>query len=161
MRGRHPLAYTLKSADRRQVEQIARDGQVLQRVAKRARALWALDQGERSIEIVHWTGVERTSLWPLWQRYRQRGGEAIFDAPRSGRPRGFSLAAPRRQRTHGVHGPRRVRVAPAPLGLSQFAAGRGGTGRCLFYPLHHGGAHPGRGQSAAPSQPLREDGPAG
>jgi hypothetical protein len=74
MRGRHPLAYTLKSADRRQLEQIARDGQVLQRVAKRARALLALDQGERSIEIVHWTGVERTSLGQLWQRYRQRGG---------------------------------------------------------------------------------------
>ena len=65
MRGRHPLGYTLKTVDRRQLEQIASEGQVLQRVAKRARALLALDRGERMVEIVRWTGVERTSLWYL------------------------------------------------------------------------------------------------
>jgi hypothetical protein len=52
----------LKTADRRQLEQVAGDGQVLQRVTKRAQALLALDRGERIEEIVHWTGVKRTGL---------------------------------------------------------------------------------------------------
>ncbi|MGH8009433.1 MAG: hypothetical protein ACREQ3_20780, partial [Candidatus Binatia bacterium] len=77
MRGRHPLGYTLKTADRRRLAQIASDGQGLQRVAKRARALLALERSERIVEIVRWTGVERTSLWSLWQRYQQRGVEGI------------------------------------------------------------------------------------
>lgn len=72
------------------MEQLTRDGQVRQRVARRAQALWALDRGERVATIVHWPGVERTSLWYLWKRYPQRGMEALFDAPRSGRPRVFS-----------------------------------------------------------------------
>src|SRR5713101_8049099 len=129
MRGRHPFGYTLQAADRRQLQQIASEGQVLQRVARRARALLALDRGERIVEIVHWTGVERTSLWYLWQRYQQRGVEAIFDAPRSGRPRGFSPAATGRHRTHGLHGAQSVRSAPAPLGLSQLATSGGRASR--------------------------------
>src|SRR5262245_27840702 len=48
MRGRYPFADTLKTADRRQLEQVAGDGQVLQRVAKRAQALLALDRGNGS-----------------------------------------------------------------------------------------------------------------
>ena len=69
MRGRYPLAYRLKATERRYLEQVASDGQVLQRVAKRAQALLALDRGERIMAIVHWTGVRRTGLWRLWRRY--------------------------------------------------------------------------------------------
>jgi hypothetical protein len=63
MRGRRPFGYTLKAADRRQLEQVARDGHVLQRVARRAQALLAVGGGERIVDIVYWSGVERTSLW--------------------------------------------------------------------------------------------------
>ena len=92
MRGRYPLAYRLKAVDRRYLEQVASDGQVLQRVAKQAQALPALDRGERIVEIVHWTGMRRTGLWRLWQRYQQRGVTAILDGERSGRPVVFSPA---------------------------------------------------------------------
>jgi len=44
------------------------NGQLTQRVANRARALLALDLGERIDEIVFWLGISRTSLWELWQR---------------------------------------------------------------------------------------------
>jgi hypothetical protein len=127
-RGRYPVAYRLKAADRRSWEQVASEGQVLQRVAKRAQALLALGRGERILEVVHWTGLRRTRLWRLWQRSPQRGAGAIFAAPRRGRPGGFSLPATGHDRTYRLHGPQRLRAAPVPGGLSQLAAGRGGAG---------------------------------
>ena len=159
MRGRPPLAYVLKAADRQRLQQIANDGQVLHRVARRARALLALDRGERIVEIVHWMGVERTSLWQVWQRYQQRGVEAIFDAPRSGRPPVFSPSATGHDRALRLHGPQRLRGAPAPVGLPQLATGGGGAGRRPLYPLHHRSSPPGGGQFAAAPQSLLEDGP--
>jgi len=54
MRGRKPFAYRLCEAERRYVQAILVDGQRLQRVANRARALLALDRGERLVDIAHW-----------------------------------------------------------------------------------------------------------
>lgn len=125
MRGRKPGKYPLKAADRQLLEQVARYGQGQQRVARRAQALLALDRGERIVDIVYWSGVERTSLWYLWQRYQQRGVEAVVDAARSGRPRVFSPAAAGRHRTRGVHRSARLRGAGVPVGLSHLAASRG------------------------------------
>lgn len=95
MRGRGPFEYHLRKADRRYLQEIADDGQVIQRVAYRARALLALDRGERIVVIVHWLGLSRTGLWCLWRRYQQRGVEAIFDDQRSGRPATFSPSGAR------------------------------------------------------------------
>jgi Winged helix-turn helix len=161
MRGRKPCGYTLKATDRQQLEQLARDGQGRQCVARRAQVLLALDRGERIVDIVHWTGVERTSLWYLWQRYQQRGLAAIFDAPRSGRPRVFSPAAAGRDRTRGVPRTSRLRGARIPVGLSQLAAGCGRASYRRVHPLHDGGLRSGQGQFAAASQSVLEDGPAG
>lgn len=86
MKGRKPLAHRLVAADRRHLQEIVMDGQLMQRIANRARALLALDRGERVSEIVTWTGLSRTSLWRLSQRYEQRGVEAIQDVELSGRP---------------------------------------------------------------------------
>jgi hypothetical protein len=55
MRGRRPFGYTLKAADRRQLEPVARDGHVLQRVARRAQALLALGGGNEA--WTSWTGA--------------------------------------------------------------------------------------------------------
>ena len=63
MRGRQPAEYPLKAVDRQLLEHSAWDGQGVQRVARRAQALLALARGERIVDIVHWSGVERTSLW--------------------------------------------------------------------------------------------------
>ena len=90
MRGRKSHEYRLREGDRQSLQTILADGLLIQRVAKRARALLALDRGERPGDIVHWLGWSRMGLWYLWQRYEQYGVDAIFDAERSGRPPVFS-----------------------------------------------------------------------
>lgn len=118
MKGRKPLEYKLHSADRRYLNEIATDGQLIQRVANRARALLALDRGERVVEIVHWLGLSRMGLWHLWQRYQERGVDAIFDDERSGRPPAFSPSGVHADRAHGLHGAGRLWKAADALGLS-------------------------------------------
>ncbi len=103
IKGRKPLKYKLHNADRHYLNEIAADGQLIQRVANRARALLALDRGERIFEILHWIGLSRMGLWYLWQRYQQRGVEAIFDDERSGRPPSFSPSGTCPDRAHGLH----------------------------------------------------------
>jgi hypothetical protein len=103
MRGRRPLAYRLDEADRRHLHEIVADGQLIQRVTNRARALLALDRGERIVEIAHWLGWSRMGLWQLWQRYQESGVAAIFDAERSGRPPAFSPAGTRPHRARRLH----------------------------------------------------------
>lgn len=90
MKGRKPVEYKLNPRARRYLQEVASEGQMIQRVANRARALLALDRGERIVTIVLWLGIGRTSLWELWQRYLERGVEAIYDQERSGRPAVFS-----------------------------------------------------------------------
>lgn len=68
MRGRKPVEYRLREADRQYLQAILADGQLIQRVANRARALLALDRGERIVEIVPGLGWSRMGLWDLWQR---------------------------------------------------------------------------------------------
>jgi hypothetical protein len=90
MKGHKPAEYKLNTKDRRYLQEVASDGQMIQRVANRARALLALDRGERIVTIVLWLGIGRTSLWELWQRYLEHGVEAIYDQERGGRPAVFS-----------------------------------------------------------------------
>jgi phosphoribosylformimino-5-aminoimidazole carboxamide ribonucleotide (ProFAR) isomerase len=90
MRGRKPARYKLSAKDRRYLTEIATDGQLIQRIAKRASVLLALDRGERIVEVLRWTGLSRMGVWHLWRRYLERGVEAIFDGERSGRPPVFS-----------------------------------------------------------------------
>ena len=103
MTGRKPLEYKLRDADRQYLNELVRDGNLPQRVATRARVLLALDRGERVVEIVHWLGVGRMTVSDLWQRYQQRGVNAIFDAERSGRPLTFSPSRARRHRARRLH----------------------------------------------------------
>jgi hypothetical protein len=103
MRGRQPLAYRLREADRQSLHAILANGHLMHRVAHRAQALLALDRGERSVEMAHWLGWSRMGLWDLWQRSHAWGVAAIFDAERRGRPPPFSPAAARSDRAYGVH----------------------------------------------------------
>lgn len=103
MSGRKPFDYNLRAADRRYLKEIVTDGQLIQRVANRARALLALDRGESIALIVLWTGLTRMALWYLWQRYLERGVDAIFDAERSGRPAVFSPSAAGPDRACGLY----------------------------------------------------------
>jgi hypothetical protein len=90
MKGRKPYKHKLKDPDRSWLKVKVCEGQLVQRIAKRARALLALDSGERIGQIVRWIGLSRMALWYLWRRYQQRGVAAIFDGQRSGRPAVFS-----------------------------------------------------------------------
>jgi hypothetical protein len=90
MKGRMPNDYGLAPTDRRLLVELADNGQLIQRIATRARVLLALDRGERIVEIVRWLGMSRTNIWELWQRYQRRGVDAVFDEERSGRPPVFS-----------------------------------------------------------------------
>jgi len=122
MKGRRPGDYKLNAKDRRYLQALATDGQLIQRFANRARALLALDRGERIVDILRWLGLSRTSLWELWQRYLERGAEAIFDNERSGRPATFSPSRTRPDRESSVHRADHLWAASEPLGLSQPSA---------------------------------------
>ena len=121
MRGRLPSEYKLRANARRYLTEVVKDGQLIQRIANRARALLALDRGERIVEIVRWTGMSRMGVWHLWQRYAERGVEAIFDEERSGRPAVFSPARTCPDRARGLHRANRIWTGVDPVGLSQSA----------------------------------------
>ncbi len=75
MRGRKPLVYRLREADRQYLHEIRADGQLIQRVANRARALLAygglsgkgftLDAGRQSSSELplRWWGVKASAAY--------------------------------------------------------------------------------------------------
>src|SRR5207244_13126393 len=79
MKGCKPAPYRLRAVDRRYLKESVKDGRQLQRVARRAHILLALDRGERIVEIMRWLGVSRMGIWHVWQRYQQLGGAADCD----------------------------------------------------------------------------------
>ena len=103
MPGRKPRRIELPRADRKELECLVRDGRTEQRVAQRARILLAMSKkrtqvGELS-ERMEWTP---TGIWYVCRRYEERGLEAVYDAPRSGRPREISPLGAGANRTTGV-----------------------------------------------------------
>lgn len=91
MRGRTADPFALKSGDAKKLQQLLRDGDLAQRVARRARILLARNQGRGIGQIAAKVDLERTTVWRVCQRYQDDGlSAALYDAPRSGRPRFFS-----------------------------------------------------------------------
>ena len=103
MQGRRPGIHPLEDEDRAYLSDVLADGQIVQRVANRARALLAMDRGEHCDEISHWLGLSRSGLWYLWRRYAASGVQAIWDSERSGRPPTFSPSGSSANRANGVH----------------------------------------------------------
>jgi hypothetical protein len=117
MKGCRPAEYKLRAVDRRYLHEVVKEGRQLQRVARRAHILLALDRGERIVEIMRWLGVSRMGVWHVWQRYQRRGGVAIFDEERSGRPVDFSPAGAGANRADCGYRSRGLRAAAYALGL--------------------------------------------
>ncbi|MCA1606888.1 MAG: helix-turn-helix domain-containing protein [Acidobacteria bacterium] len=130
MRGRMPSEYKLSLNERHYLTEVVKDGQLIQRIANRARVLLALDRGERIVEILRWTGLSRMGVWHLWQRYLERSVEAIFDEDRSGRPEVFSPARTRPDRARGLHRASRIWIGVDSLGLPQSATSSDRGGDC-------------------------------
>ena len=87
MRRRPPHLIEMSQADRRQLESLLRDGRTEQRVARRARILLAMTEPDTIVEhLAEQVDQTRFAIWYLYRRYEEIGIEAIFDAPRSGRP---------------------------------------------------------------------------
>lgn len=91
MRGRPPDELVLTPKDRAVLRKLLRDGRTPLRVARRAEILLHRAKTEQRVrplgEIV---GRDAATIWRVCERYRQGGLDAaLYDAPRSGRPRVF------------------------------------------------------------------------
>ena len=93
MRGRNPDKFVLNRKDKIFLQELLRDGQTSFKVARRAQILLnRIDQQERVIVLGEKVERDAATIWRVCERYRQSGLEAaLYDAPRSGRPRVFSL----------------------------------------------------------------------
>jgi hypothetical protein len=92
MRGRKPDRFVLKRKDKVALQQLLRDGQTPLRVARRAQILLGRDEGQqqRVKPLSERVAQNAATIWRVCERYRTGGLEAaLYDAPRSGRPRVF------------------------------------------------------------------------
>ncbi len=93
MRGRKPDQFILKPQDKTYLRKLLRDGQTRLKVARRAQILLGrTDEEQRILWLGEKVEQDRTTIWRVCERYGQGGLDAaLYDAPRSGRPRVFSL----------------------------------------------------------------------
>lgn len=88
MRRRLPNIIRLSKADRREIERLLHDGRTEQRVVRRGRVLLAMQDPQTVVTALsEQVGMTRVGIWSLCRRYEAMGLDAIYDAPRSGRPR--------------------------------------------------------------------------
>ncbi len=91
MGGRKPDKFVLKPKDAAFLRELLRNGRTPLRVARRA---WILlgraDAEQRIASLVEKVEQDRTTIWRVCARYQEGGLDAaLYDAPRSGRPRVF------------------------------------------------------------------------
>ena len=91
MRRRPPRTIDLLPHEVAVLERLATGGHTAQRVARRAQILLAMADPRTIVgELADHFDQARTTIWQLCRRYDTVGVAAVFDAPRSGRPREFS-----------------------------------------------------------------------
>ena len=91
MRGRKPDPFELKRKDKVALQQLLRDGHTPLRVARRAQILLhRADAQQRVKSLGEIVEQDTATIWQVCERYRLGGLDAaLYDAPRSGRPRVF------------------------------------------------------------------------
>jgi hypothetical protein len=103
MRRRPPHVIELAGDDHRYLESLVRNGRTEQRVARRARILLAMADPDIIVQdLAGRLSQARTTIWQVCRRYEAVGVEAVFDAPRSGRPWEISPPAAGGGRTAGL-----------------------------------------------------------
>ena len=91
MQGRKPDPFILKKRDVPILQQLLRDGQTSQRIARRARILLNRTSDQRVNQVMRKVDRSASTVWRVCERYRLHGLDAaLYDAPRSGRPRVYS-----------------------------------------------------------------------
>ncbi len=92
MHGRKPDKFVLKPKDEVFLLELLRDGRTPLKVARRAQILLNRnDEQQRVVRLGEKIEQDAATIWRVCERYRQGGLEAaLYDAPRSGRPRAFS-----------------------------------------------------------------------
>lgn len=86
MRRRPPHVIDVSPDDQRGLQDLLHGGRTEQRVARRARVLWAMTHPETvGQQFADQVLLTRAAIGALCRRYKQSGLEAVFEAPRSGR----------------------------------------------------------------------------
>jgi hypothetical protein len=145
MGGRPPDKFVLKRKDKAFLLEVLRDGQTPLKVARRAQILLGRANGEQSIvALEEKVEQDRTTIWRVCERYEDGGLDAaLYDAPRSGRPRVFSPAPASEDRVAGMPIARECRSGRNALVASELGAGRGTL--CRSDRSAHRGRHLARG----------------
>ena len=94
MGGRPPDKFMLKQKDKAFLLEVLRDGHTPLKVARRVQILLGRANGQQPIATLEEkVEQDRTTIWRVCERYKNGGWDAaLYDAPRSGRPRVFSPA---------------------------------------------------------------------
>jgi hypothetical protein len=92
MHGHKPDKFVLQPKDKVFLHELLRDGHTPLKVARRAQILLSRsDEQQRVVRLGEKIEQDAATIWRVCERYRQGGLEAaLYDAPRSGRPRVFS-----------------------------------------------------------------------
>jgi hypothetical protein len=91
MGDRNPEKFVLKRKDKAFLLELLRDGQTPLKVARRAQILLGRAKGKQSVvSLAEKVEQDRATIWRVCERYEQGSLDAaLYDAPRSGRPRVF------------------------------------------------------------------------
>lgn len=94
MPGRKPDPFKLKPKDKALLHELLRDNQTSFRVARRAQILLGRADNQVAVgSLSTIVGQDRATIWRICDCYQQHGlAAALYDAPRSGRPRVFFQA---------------------------------------------------------------------
>ncbi len=96
MGGRHPRKFVLKRKDKAVLLALLQNSQTPLKIARRAQILLGRANRKQSLAALEdKIELDRTTIWRVCERYAEGGLDtALYDAPRSGRPRVFSPACP-------------------------------------------------------------------
>jgi len=88
MRRRKPKPIRMNPSDTHEIERLLDDGRTEQRIVRRGRVLLAMKNPKTLVnDVCQQMAMTRFGIWRLCRRYESVGLNAIYDAPRSGRPR--------------------------------------------------------------------------
>jgi DDE superfamily endonuclease/Homeodomain-like domain len=78
----------MSQSDKREIEQLLDDGRTEQRIVRRGRVLLAMKNSKTVVhDVCRQMAMTRFGIWRLCRRYEAVGLQAMYDAPRAGRPR--------------------------------------------------------------------------